>query len=1502
MVQKLHTMNKFIISFVLLISIYPSLTFGQVVFNITQDSIRTCEGLFFDSGGENGNYTSNENEVITICADGFGLSHMQISFQEIDLADGDQIILYDGPDTNSPTFIQDDIQFDRGSVFQATAENTSGCITVQFISNGGIEDMGWIATVSCVKSCQPINPILTSSDPPIVPVDTGYIDLCPGQEVQLSATAEYPQNGIFYAQSDALSIFEWDFGDGTKLTGQDVTHSYQESGGFIVQLTITDTIGCTNTQFISQRVRVSPQPEFEFDFGEGNDGMLCFGDTLETRLTAIEPVEATFSTGKVFSDTLFLPDGDGTFYETSLEFNQFNPGQTLIDPMDLESICVNMEHSWLRDLEIEIFCPNGQSAILHDFFQETGTGISLGEPVDFDEPPRPGNGFDYCWTLSATRGTFLGFANDSLVNGQTLPEGDYNPFESFNNLVGCPLNGVWSLRIQDLWEFDNGYIFSWDINFNPDIFPVVETFTPTIDDYRFTSTIEPYLFSPDSLFAVVQTSGQIQQVFTVTDNFNCSFDTTIVFESLPPTHPDCINCVENLIEVRDTTICEGAQLSVLAEPRLISGDLTFPFETPANIDFGKRSFARNTELLIPINVSSIFPEQISDANQDIISICIDAEIAASDPFSIALESPNGDRITLVQEGITGSFQNVCFTPDATTLISAGTSPFNGNFLPVDPFDDLNGTNTQGNWNLIITSLTGDIEAGEITSWSIEFQGQNQLTYNWSPSDGLSCTDCPDPIIQTEESRTYFLEVTNSFDCVYLDTITVNIDPDLTTLTIDRVDATPVSCFGENTGSAEVFANGGNGTYSYVWSDSLSQISPTAVFLETGTYGVTVSDEDGCRVSSETIITQPDSLILSSTVVDAFCRGESSGSIELSGNGGVSPYSATWADGSTAGLSRNGIPAGTYMVTLNDDNGCTANAEIVVGEPPTGISSEILQTVQGCFGQSQNQLMVNAQGGFGTNYQFEWSNGQTTSTATNLDTISYTVTITDENGCQITDSFAPVDLLPIDFEIIQSRPTCPGFTDGRLGVTNLSGGAGTADSDYTIQWGNNTVGEFIENLAGGQIYAVTVTDNQGCFTAKERLLDDAVQLDFNVTTSPVTCFGFSNGSAEVIDLPGDISTYTFDWGANSGNQTTSTADQLAAGAYTLLLNDGGCTYARSVVIEEPTAINIAFSTTDNVCFGDAQGTINTTISGGTPQYRISWSNGGSTSNLDGLLAGTYTATVVDGNGCILENQVSIEQPSDILLTLDGIDPSCFGDRDGTISVTAEGGTPPYQYSLNGSDFSPSNQILGLEANDYNIFVRDNNNCVVNDVFSLDNPIEFMVDAGPPEIEIILGDSVDLTARPSNSRGNITYSWGAPYTGTLNCDTCQIVTALPTSSITYQLTAVDGLGCIARDLVSIVVQKFRGIDVPTGFTPNGDTNNDRLLVHGRSGTMVKIFRVYNRWGELLYEDGGFEVNTRDIGWDGSFKGKPVNSDTYIWYVEVEYIDGTTDSFRGQTNLIR
>lgn len=1673
-----------------------SMAHGQTnyLMNATLTDVVDCGGFFMDSGGGSGAYGPNQSFTTTICPDGSTGTHIQLVFSGTEIAGGDELCFFDGQDVTAPLLgCASDFGGAAAFIIQATAVNSSGCITLTFNSDGADQAPGWSADINCIPSCQTILAVLDDSDPIVEPSDTGYIDICPGERVFFWGRGEYPQDGAVYNHSDQTSDFEWDFGDGVITYGPNVSHVFEEPGGYIVQLAITDQLGCKNTNFISQRVRVAPRPHFAAgDWPED----ICVGDTVNLNAmidsmdavhsVSVLPASEGFQTAGIRSDSLALPDGTGSSYLTSITFSDFSPGQLLTNIDDLLGIWVNMEHSWMRDLQISLSCPNGQSAILHNHPGQTGGEVFLGIPYENDEgllTPIPGTGYDYGWQSNPDYNqTWIEYANSTFVN--TLPSGSYESYEPLTNFLGCPLNGDWTIEVTDLWGIDNGYIFSWSIDFAQDLYPAIETFTPSLLSWGWDDHPSVYFEDPDSLAGTPGNAGEVAYTFVVEDEFGCAWDTTVEIQVLPFTHPDCRSCGDLLNPAADTTICEGEMIAVDVQG-LTGGDAEVTFESFEDYPIGAGNHPPATPYLSTININSISPATISDPAVDIVSVCFDLTTDFNADMQFFLVSPTGQMLMLSTNNGGGgdNYTQTCFTPTATTPITSGTSPFTGNFQPEGSWNVLNNEPINGAWSLQVSDAFGINALGNLNWWNITFRSTNDVLYDWDASANLSCDDCPDPTITPAADELFIVEAVDSYGCTAIDSIGVVVlnsfpapavncsaedggemvinwddvapgldyeinvngtgwvpanngtlshmltglvngddvnvevrvispgascqvgigtsfcqyllcplssvlnplgpyavscagvcDMDIqisvsngvlpftfdvtnqttgdmftqmdgnladlcpgeyeviitdATMCMDTVafvvnDQTPidvvavqdnsVSCSGGSDGCASVSASGGVGTYAYTWSDPNSSTGTPICNLPAGPYQVTATDLNGCEGVGSVVIDQPDQITLAPSSTDVSCTGDDDGTATVVAMGGTPDYTYQWSGGDTPNdQTTTGLLAGIYSVTVEDANGCQAFENVTVNEPPNGVTVTAMQTVMSCFGANQSEVTAMPTGGSG-NYTYEWTpSGQTTQTAVDLPTGPYTVVVSDGSGCTAEATVDAVQLDPIDITLAGVPPTCHDGTDGGMAANIVVGGAG----GYNFLWNTGDMDDFINGVQGGLVYTVTVTDMQGCTGTESRELDNPAEIEPTIELTNALCNGSADGIANVVSVANNQGTVSYQWDVAALSQTTAEADSLSAGSYAVVVSDAmGCSVQEVVEVGEPDPILTDFETVDNDCFGAAVGSIDVTVTGGIPGFNYTWSNGASSAKLTDLEADLYHVTITDQNGCKKLDSVMVEQPDSVLTNISVDDVSCFGMEDGRISLNPEGGTPPYLYSLDNQDFFGSSTLIALGAGPYTVYIRDAKDCIYERDVAIFQPPAISVEIlannlSEDELMIGEGEVVQLDGLVDNGIGNISYFWEASYCGTLSCaDTsdcdvdmlCQMPVSTPDYTVDYYLTVQDENGCEAEDHLQIHVKKERVVEVPTGFTPDGNNNNDRLVVHGKSGTMVNVFQVFDRWGELLYEDFDVTINDTTRGWDGTFKTQDMPSGVYVWYVEVTYADGMTESFKGETTLIR
>ncbi|WP_274473719.1 PKD domain-containing protein, partial [Mangrovimonas aestuarii] len=512
---------KRILLFLILITTTSTIGFAQDLV-MQNGTFTTCSGIFYDSGGEFANYGNGETLVITICPEEAG-QRTQLDFTAFNTQlNADLMTIYDGDSTaanpfgtfsgsgaNSPGFAS------------ATPNNPTGCLTIEFVSDSAASGLGWEATISCFTPCQTIVSQIDSAVP--APDAEGIIRVCPNEDITLTGSGQFSVDGTG-------SSYEWNLGEGTTVPGQTVTFSYDTPGVYVVNLNITDTnpLGCTNTNLINQIVQVATEPDFTGT--QAANEILCFGETT-TIDGIVEPTPYINECTPPVSGVTFLPDGNGATYQTCITVDCYNSNQTLDDIAQLLEICVNMEHSYLGDLDINIISPNGQTAVLKAY--PGGGGTYLGGAND-DGSLTPGVGADYCFSMS---GSTILESGPTLIAGSppgnSIIPGTYLPEGSFNTLLGSPLNGDWCIEIIDNLGIDNGYVFSWGMEFDPNIQPPNLSFTPEIVGEAWDPDPTIVNTSGNTITVAPDTPGVYCYTYRVQDDFGCEYTEEVCVEMLP---------------------------------------------------------------------------------------------------------------------------------------------------------------------------------------------------------------------------------------------------------------------------------------------------------------------------------------------------------------------------------------------------------------------------------------------------------------------------------------------------------------------------------------------------------------------------------------------------------------------------------------------------------------------------------------------------------------------------------------------------------------------------------------------------------------------------------------------------------------------------------------------------------------------------------------------------------------------------------------------------------
>jgi gliding motility-associated-like protein len=583
-------------------------------------------------------------------------------------------------------------------------------------------------------------------------------------------------------------------------------------------------------------------------------------------------------------------------------------------------------------------------------------------------------------------------------------------------------------------------------------------------------------------------------------------------------------------------------------------------------------------------------------------------------------------------------------------------------------------------------------------------GTPAYTYSWSPGGQTTAT------ANGLTAGVYTVTVTDANNCQTTGTYTIT-EPALLTASTT---VTPVSCSGGSNGTATVTAGGGSIPYSYAWSPGAAT-APNATGLSAGVYTVTVTDAHSCTVTATASITEPLQLTLAASATDETCDYLNNGTASTVVNGGAIPYTYAWLPGGQTTASLSSLTAGTYTVTVTDNNGCSATAFATVAQPNPLIVTFGPNTNVSCFGGNDAAATANGSGGTPA-YSFNWMPGSISgASATNLLAGTYTVTLTDNNTCQATGTLTitqPTAALAITGTV--TNVSCSAGSDGSVAST-VTGG--TAPYSYLWNPGGQT-GTTASNLANGS-YTLTVTDNNNCVVSSTFAITEPAPLTLTLTPSPANCFGTSSGSVSSTVNGGTIP-YNYAW--SPGGATGSSISGLPAGTYSLTVTDNlGCIVANSATVTEPTILFVSTSATNETCNYLNNGTATATASGGTMPYNYSWAPGGATtSSISSQSSGSYTVTVTDNRGCIANSVISITEPAAINITfINQVNASCFGFPDASVGATISGGTPNYTYNWQPGALTTPN-ISDLTAGTYTLTIVDAQSCLAQNTVTITEP--------------------------------------------------------------------------------------------------------------------------------------------------------------------------------------
>jgi gliding motility-associated-like protein len=658
------------------------------------------------------------------------------------------------------------------------------------------------------------------------------------------------------------------------------------------------------------------------------------------------------------------------------------------------------------------------------------------------------------------------------------------------------------------------------------------------------------------------------------------------------------------------------------------------------------------------------------------------------------------------------------------------------------------------------------------------------TYTWSPATGLSGTTGSNVNANPSATTTYTVTGIDAAGCQGTASATLNVwnNPTLTT------SFTNITCQGFSDGTATATPANGQSPYTYSWSSSPSQSTAIASNLGPGTYTVTISDFNNCTANGTVTISQPTALIVNATSTNVICNGGSEGTGTGVVSGGTTPYSTSWNTTPIQnGLNASNLPSGNYTFSVQDANGCVGSSNITVSEPSV-ITFSHTETNPLCFGDANGSIIFSNTLGGNSIFQYSIDGGnsyQSSSSFSGLVAGSYSLLVKDGNGCLSNIVFVNLnDPNQLSVTEIHTNISCSGGTDGAIDISPTGG-----TLPYSFSWSNSQTSEDISGLGIG-IFSVSITDANNCSIQTSATLIEPPPLVLTEIHQDILCFGESTGSINLSVL-GGTNPYSFSW---SSGPVSEDLNSIPAGSYTQTLTDAnGCVATLNVILSEPSAaLNAVETHADVTCFGNCDGSVDVTTTGGTLPYQFAWTGGQNTEDIFNICVGNSALQITDNNGCSFSLPIAINGPAaGLSATSVPVYVNCFGDATGSIDVTTSGGTIPYSYSWNTG--AQTEDISGLLAGTYDLLITDQNSCTF--------PLSVIIYEPPP---LVLSEthvdiacfgqstgSVDLTA--SGGASPYTYSWNS---GQLTED----INGLPVGVYTQNLT--DNFGCTATISITLL----------------------------------------------------------------------------------------------------
>lgn len=1374
----------------------------------------------------------------------------EVVAQAIDISveiTGDQAICAGEQTTFSVPDQFDSYQWSSNATINTITANTTGTYSV---------------TVSDVNGCMATDDIdLVVNELPVVEIE-GRLSFCPEGATEITATEGY----VTYA---------WSNGENSATILVDEQNTYT--------VTVTDANGCENT------ASVFVEEQAELDVAILGD--LTFCDGLSTELSIDAPYAAyDWSVGNANTATLTVNETTTVSVTVTDDFGCTGSDEVMVEALALPTPQITGSLDYCAGLSTDI-----------------GTGVYA----------------SYDWSVSNVDTQFVTITTPGPVNLTVVDEhgciGSTSTLVIENPLPVHQIQGIPGFCPDEstILSGQEGYIaYQWSTNSSAASITVDQTQTyelsvtddngcigvASIDVAEYATEI-PQIQGVNQFCPGTSTDLQATGSF-VSYTWNTGEESATITADAVDTYTvfatDANNCVtENSIDVTEYIVVAPTIDAVDGFCNGLTADLT------ATAGYSSYAWSPTTGAnnVLTVDEGGVYEVAVIDMN----GCASDAAIAITE---YDLPTPQ----------IGGS---LTFCTGLSTTLNAGATYVDYNWSSGETAAEVE-INTPGTIGLTVTDDNGCVgstnefvnEADELSpviSGELDYcfgdsttldAGNGFATYAWSNASGESS-------IVVTAPGTYSVYVTDAGGCDG----TAEVEVVENALPIPAIDGELAYCAGlETTLSADQ-------TYaSYTWSTT----APTADITvdQPGQYALTVVDDNDC-VNQVSVVVEE----LPLPVFDI--QGDLEFCITASTDLSVQPAYAAyeWSIGGDQ-QTVNWNQAGVVAVTVTDSFGCQEDQNVQLATVALPIADAGAEMILDC---NVLEVTLGGQSNPTNGHSYLWSGPGIT--AANETSLHPTINLEGTYTLQVTNDAFACPSLPVTvavenhtFEPVVALEVLD-VIDCITDIVEVDARDSETASSFIYQWFDQNMNpidganELVYNASTAQVYTFQVIDTiTGCSNMNNIEVEENTEYPFAEAGDPqiLNCditVATLNGSAS--QSGGQIEyTWTTPDGAFVGATNESDVNVNEPAWYYLQVEDviNGCGNIDSVYVDQNVEYPIAQTSEDfELNCLDPQTTLSGQGSSLGNQYAYQWFNGNaSIENANQLLLsvdgpGTYVLEVENiENGCTSRD--------DVLITLNDAEPevlnfitdtpTCEGDADGAIILAGvDGGTTPYMYSFNGQPYSPSTAFNNLASGEYEVIVEDAIGCTLRTVIEVNDGNDLGLDLGHDQY-LEEGELANVIGEPMNvdEQDIVSINWTT--LANLPCEDClhQFDLALEEST-QFFLEITDVNGCVAKDNVTVFINKERPIYVPTAFSPNGDEDNDIFFIYsGIEDLKISSFLVFNRWGETVFEVYNSFPNDPRWGWDGMHRGQTVNAAVYVWVAEVEFPNGDVEVIKGDVMIMR